>query len=50
MDAHYIATKMKLFPKLNFVAKTIDVALFMSSGGVLECATTVPEQATIDGL
>ena len=32
------------------IAKTIDVALFMSSGGILECATTVPEQATIDGL
>ena len=24
MDAHYIATRMNLFPKLNFVAKTID--------------------------
>lgn len=32
------------------IAKTLDVAQMMSNGTTLECAITVPEQGTIEGV
>lgn len=41
MDAHYIATRMNLFPKGKFIAKTIDVGGASPVSGLLEAKNLI---------